>query len=417
MPDTSDFKLAERVTVGGQQIQVADPPTGLIVREDLGILSHEAVGGQVIHRTAKPSIPLYETRATVTPGGDYLLMFPDGGHYGSSATKVNDLLVYRSPDRGQTWTGPTIAFDIDYNQHGFIPLIPRGSKRIYAFGTQPVWGMYTREHGLQENAPIGYRYSDDDGHTWSEVRIIRPENDPGFRGMSVMRMCETDDGTWLLGAHEGDWSYRPLQTRQHVLRSEDQGQTWQVLPHPRHGGWCVLQYGRMDEGRPINLGGGKVLMLARTPEGHLWYLRSDDDGRTWSDPRPTPLVHPDAPPMLCHLSDGKTIVALHHNRHNVPFDLYKGLGRNPEAFQDRSEIWVSVSTDDGLTWSEPRFVFANALAETLASDFRNYQCSYIDIFADGDMLHLFVPHRWRQILHLQFKGGDITAFPTRAQIT
>jgi len=55
-------------------------------------------------------------------------------------------------------------------------------------------------------------------------------NDPDFRAMSVMLMCETDDGTWLLGSHEGDWSYRPLMTRQYVLRSEDQGKTWTVLP-------------------------------------------------------------------------------------------------------------------------------------------------------------------------------------------
>lgn len=417
MPDTLDSRLAERVTVGGQQIQLTTPPTGLVVHEDLGILSHESVRGQVVHRTAGPTIPLYETRATIIPCGDYLLMFPDGGHYGGSDVKVNDLLAYRSIDRGQTWTGPTVGFDIDYNQHGFIPLIPRDSKRIYAFGTQPIWDMYTRERGLQENAPIGYRYSDDDGHTWSEVRIIRPENDPEFRGMSVMRMCETDEGTWLLGAHEGDWSYKPLQTRQYVLRSEDQGKTWQVLPRPRHGGWCVLQYGRMDEGRPINLGGGKVLMLARTPEGHLWELRSDDDGRTWSDPQPTVLVHPDAPPMLCHLSDGQTLLALHHNRHSVSYREYRGLGSNPEAYQDRSEIWVSTSTDEGRTWSEPRFVFANALAETLASDFRNYQCSYIDVFADGEDLHLFVPHRWRQVLHLQSKESALDRFPTREELT
>ena len=56
-------------------------------------------------------------------------------------------------NKGKTWTGPKIAFDIDYSQHGFIPLIPHNSRRIYAFGTQPIPGMYTREHGLQENRP------------------------------------------------------------------------------------------------------------------------------------------------------------------------------------------------------------------------------------------------------------------------
>jgi hypothetical protein len=308
-----------------------------------------------------------------------------------------------------------VAFDIDYNQHGFIPLIPRGSKRIYAFGTQPVWGMWTTERGLGENAPIGYRYSDDDGYTWSEVRIIRPQNDPDFRGMSVMRMCETDSGAWILGSHEGDWSYKPLMTRQYVLRSADQGKTWTVYPNPRHGGWCVPTHNRMDEGRPINLGGGEIFMLLRTPAGQLWSSRSLDDGITWENPSPTPLVHPDAPPMLTHLSDGKTLLALHHNRFS---DLnYTGLdGTKPEVMKDRSEIWVSLSSDGGRNWSEPRFLFVNALAEYFDRPFRNYQCSYIDLFPDGGALHLFVPHRWRQVLHLTLPEAALSRLPARAEL-
>ena len=75
------------------------------------------------------------------------------------------------------------------------------------------------------------------------------------------------------------------------------------------------------------------------------------------------------------------------------------------------ECWAS--TDEGHTWDEPRFVFANALHETLESAFRNHQCSYMDMFADGNDIHLFVPRRWRQILHLRFKESD-TAEAKRA---
>ena len=112
-----------------------------------------------MHRARDAERGLYETRATITPDGDYLLMFPDGGHYGQEDGKVNDMLAYRSSDKGRTWHGPTVAFDIDYNQHGFVPLIPRGSKRIYAFGTQPIWGIFSREHGLHENAWRNYNCS------------------------------------------------------------------------------------------------------------------------------------------------------------------------------------------------------------------------------------------------------------------
>jgi hypothetical protein len=409
-----DAIIAERVVVGGRTVHVNNPPP-LRLLDEPGLLADGHLSGRLIHQTAAPEVPLFETRATKTPAGDYLLIFPDGGHYGSADRKINEMLAYRSNDKGKSWEGPSHPFDIDYNQHGFIPFIPRGTDRIYAFGTQPIWGKYSREDGLQENAPIGYRYSDDDGATWSDVKLIKPVNDPSFIGMSVMRMCETENGVWLLGSHEGDWSYKPLITRQYMLRSDDKGETWELLPGKRHGGWHCPGFGRMDEGRPIDLGGGRVYLMARTPEGHLWSLRSEDDGKTWSDPTPTPLVHPDAPPMLFKLSDGHTLAAFHHNRHH---DLnYTGLNsKKPQLMMDRSEIWVSLSSDEGVTWSEPRFVFVNALAEYFDTPFRNYQCSYVDGFSDAGVMNLFVPHRWRRVLHLQIADDDLAELATASEL-
>lgn len=410
----AEDSVAQSIQIGDRTIDPKAPPQGLVLRADLGIVTTPLVSGQIIWHARSRKGGLYETRAVITPGGDFLLMFPDGGHYGASAVKTNDLLAFRSSDQGKTWQGPTIAFDIDYNQHGFIPLIPRGSRRIYAFGTQPIWELYTRERGLQENAPIGYRYSDDDGHHWSEVRLIRPVNDPEYRGMSVMRMTETDAGTWLLGTHEADWSYKPLMTRSYVLRSEDKGKTWTLLPGPRHGGWYQQMFNRMDEPRPISLGGPDVLMLARTPEGHLWELRSSDDGKTWSDPKPTPLVQPDAPPMIFHLSDHKTLIVFYHNRFHAR--QYKGLSAKDPAMADRSEIWFATSQDGGRTWSEPRFVFVNALAPSFGNLFRDYNCSYLDMIESRGVIHLFVPHRWERVLHLQFREADLPKFPVKSAL-
>lgn len=421
-------EIRSHVVIGGTEYHTREVPRGLLLQEKLGLITGAGVTGQVVHRNAYGG--LFETRATITPGGEYLLMFPDGlphtraegpnAHYGGQTQKVNDLVAYRSKDKGRTWSGPTVPFDIDYNQHGFIPLIPRGSKRLYAFGTQPVWDMWepgvdvNPHNGLRENAPIGYRYSDDDGLHWSEVRIIRPRNDPGYRGMSVMRMTETDRGTWLLGTHEGDWSYSPLLTRLYVLRSEDQGKTWDLLPRHRHGGWYAPGFNRMDEGRPIALGDGKVYMMMRTPAGQLWDSRSEDDGKTWSDPKPTTLIHPDAPPMLFHLTDGKTLVAFHHNRHH---DVnYKGLNGNLAQMADRSELWVSFSPDEGRTWSEPRFLLVNALADAGPQPFFNYQCSYLDMFADNGTVNLFLPHRWRRAVHMQISEADLRRLPTKAEL-
>src|SRR2546425_6386653 len=92
------------------------------------------------------------------------------------------------------------------------PFIPRGSKRFYAFGTQPIESM--REG--RENCPIGFRWSDDDGKTWSKVQLIEPVNDPGYRGMG-WPIIETDSGTWLLSSDTSDWTVKPIRIRQYLL--------------------------------------------------------------------------------------------------------------------------------------------------------------------------------------------------------
>jgi len=410
--------LLHETTIGHVPVRLSHLPSGLVLDPNLALVfGSSGLSGQVVY-TATGT--LFEARATRTPSGDYLLMFPTNtpeqptgsAHYnqqGRGHSKINRMLAFRSKDRGATWEGPVVPFDPAYNQHAFIPLIPRGGKRIYAFGTQPIGELCPRDHGQQENAPIGYRYSDDDGYQWSEVRLIHPVNDPGFAGMSAMRMCELDTGTWLLGSHEADWSFQPIMTRQYVLRSPDQGKTWSALPNRRHGGWCVPQFNRMDEGRPISLGGCRALIMIRTCEGHLWISRTEDDGLTWSHPEPTPLVHPDAPPMLFHLSDGKTLAALHHNRHH---DLnYGGLDGSHPGNRDRSEIWVSLSDDEGRTWSAPRFVFATVAEPNLEADWSNWQCSYLDAFADEGILNLFVPHRWQRCLHLSIREDALHSLP------
>lgn len=404
--------LMEPVTVSGLAISGEKAPEGLVLRPELGLLTVAAVNGQVVHRT---KTRILETRATITPNGDYLLMFPEGDHYAKSkGEKINTMMACRSTDKGRTWSEPAVAYDIPYSQHGFIPFTPRGTERVYAFGTQPMAGHWTPAEGQRENAAIGYRWSDDNGHTWSDVKLIAPVNDPEFRGMSVMRMTETDAGTWLLGSHIADWSMKPIQTKQYLLRSEDKGETWNVLPGVRPNGWFAQGFDRMDEGRPLNLGGGRVIFMTRTPAGKLFTAWSKDDGKTWTEPAPSTLVHPDAPPMLFPLSDGKTLVAFHHNK--VPPTNPRDLNDHAETMKVRSEVWASTSTDEGHTWSEPRFVMANAVESNLKVGGFNYQCSYIDAFVEEGVMHLFMPHRWQQALHLTIKESDFATFPTKAEL-
>ena len=67
-------------------------------------------------------------RALKTPGGDLLAITQSGsGHMINNRDKINELLAYRSGDGGATWQGPTHPWQVSYNQHGFNPMVPRGS--------------------------------------------------------------------------------------------------------------------------------------------------------------------------------------------------------------------------------------------------------------------------------------------------
>jgi len=392
----------DTINIGGIKINLDSVPKGLTLHRDIGIISSSAVQGKVIFHSDFVWVP----RAIITPKGDYLVLFPEGkGRYYQGKL----MLAFRSSDKGKTWNGPTIALDSSQSHHGFVPLIPRGSKRIYAFGTQPIPSMVgDRTKGLQENCPIGFRYSDDDGYTWSDVTLIRPVNDPEFTGMSCVRMCETVAGTWLIGSHDGIWGGSDVpgvrvRTRQYILRSEDKGKTWELLPGKRPDGWYVKKFDRMDEGTLLNLGGGKVLLMTRTMEGHIWESRSADDGRTWSDPKPTTLVHPDAPPMIFYLGDGKTLIAFIHNRYDPAQPGFQVEARN--------EIWCSISQDEGHSWSEPRFVFAGISPPGFI-----HSNSYIDMFADGSQINIFLGQNRKQLLYLKFEEIDLSGFLTKAEL-
>ncbi len=163
----------------------------------------------------------------------------------------------------------------------------------------------------------------------------------------------------------------------------------------------------MDEGRPIALDGRNVALFSRTMEGHIFRAHSKNDGRTWTEPQPTALVHPDAPPMIQKLSDGHTLIALHHNR-------FSGGAFNRE---DRSELWVALSHDGGETWTEPRFLAVTSTRTTRLFYGQQYCMTYCDVLADAGQLHIFIPHLWRQVLHLRLSEKDLQRLPAKAHFS
>ena len=383
---------------------VAAPPRDLIYSRDLGLLLNRGMRAKRILAWPDPWGVAFHPRGLKTPGGDYLLFSVAGrGHYGRADEHRNLIVMHRSKDRGGTWSAPTLPWRIDFNQHMFIPDVIRDGRTIVGFGAQPIWGQW--DGG--EECPIGYRTSGDDGHTWSDLTLVKPVNDLGFLGRFCSRWCETAEGTWLIGGYTNYSATRSRPKRQYVLRGENHGAEWELLPDKRPSGWVEPSCRHMMEARLIALPNGEVLLHGRTAEGHIWEMRSRDDGRTWTEPRATVLAHPCASPMVFHLSDGKTLIAFHHNRDRGGLFVH----------EDRSELWASLSEDNGYTWSEPRFLLANAAQPSTHWGGRGMVCvSYCDAIVDGDDIHLFTDHLFRQIVQVSFQAGDLTRFPARSNL-
>lgn len=216
------IEIEPHVVIGEEAFATQALPSGLTLHAELGIVTVAGLAPQRLLGWPKPYDFAYTVRACITPGGDLLAMGVVGTGQGwNDGEKSNEMLAFRSSDGGQSWQQPDRPWDASYSQHGFNPLVPRGGKRIYAFGTE----LHPSVRQQPLSGALGIRYSDDDGHSWSPMEMRMPQNDPGMRGPYHMQGCETRAGTWLLGTYTIEDGAGPdgRIDHQYVLRSEDQG--------------------------------------------------------------------------------------------------------------------------------------------------------------------------------------------------
>ena len=119
-----------------------------------------------------------------------------------------------------------------------------------------------------------------------------------------------------------------------VLRSTDGGASWAAtdlvvdkLSPLGAQTWLI-------EGTVAELSNGTALQLYRTTKGVMYSSLSNDDGQTWTQPRPYTLPNPNSKLHVLRLSNGHLVVAYNH----------EGETRR------RIHLQVAISRDDGDTW-------------------------------------------------------------------
>ena len=286
----------------------------------------------------------YRIPALIVAGAGTLAAFCEGRRNSRSDHGDIDLLLKRSTDGGRTWSPPQIV----HAEPGEVtignpcPVVDRDSAAICLAFTRDADAVFVT-------------HSRDDGVTWSEPVDITPAvkrpdwgwyaTGPGngiqlrgaaYRGRLVIpcdhRVTHIDD--------------RELNTRSHVIYSDDGGRSWQA---------GQAAGAMMNECAVVELCDGRLMLNMRSFRGNSCraVATSDDGGVTWSEPVDDPaLIEP-----VCQAS---------FIRHSWPDADGRGclLFSNPATTQDegRRRMTVRLSYDDGATWAAARLLHGGPAA-------------------------------------------------------
>lgn len=293
---------------------------------------------QILRAQRMPAV-----RTKLTMGGKpQAAQLPDGtvvvaGFIEPPIHPTSCITMQWSTDRGATFSEPKIFEEMPGRTCGFKCL--HDGTLILGHGDAPPW----------------ISRSTDGGHSWTSTTIgndIIPGKPAGKRpddGLGIGEsngVLELPDGTLLQHVFRFHGEYR---WSAFLVRSTDGGNTWGD-PTPAATGTDAdeIYYERLSSGRLIGIGrcsgayihrnhledavpGGHEAPMQGEPGDSPSVFYSDDDGHTWTAPRPTGLGVLMAASYPLELPDGRVLLIIGHRQ--LPFG-----------------VQAVASRDDGQSW-------------------------------------------------------------------
>ena len=331
----------------------------------------------------------------VTGNGTWVVVWNQSA-FGEAAGD-HRIVSSRSTDRGKTWSEPHI---IERDRQGcwLSPVYVETQNRIYGFYWHDADGNPIRDAGV-----IVFRYSDDEGATWSArfpVPMERHAIDvPGkpYRGWNFNPGVMLEDGTCWLNFNKINpdsmvkdpreskcliklynnfcWTEAFFLVCANIATESDPAKLeFRVSPESPHGLHATHPLNGQncgDEASVVPLNNGDLYATFRTPTGRPYRAISKDRGKSWGGVRPMtftpggkPIWQPNCSCPLVKLRDGRFVFSFNNN----PGDANGGT--DPwDTRRNRSPLWVAVgreiATQDGeldLEFDRPRYLIANDLS-------------------------------------------------------
>lgn len=267
-----------------------------------------------------------------------------------------NIVIKRSFDNGKTWTEAERIVDYPLGESASDPsfIVDESTGKIF---------LFFNYMNLMEEKDIYYlKYvsSDDNGKSWSAPvditeQITKPSWQKDFKFITSGRGVQTEDGELV-------HTLVNLEKGLHLFKSSDHGESWQLIESPIEPA---------DESKIVQLENGNWMVNSRVRQGELRFTHvSEDKGKTWTT---------QAEPQLADPACNASIIKIHAPIYSESKSIL--LFSNANSPDQRENMTVKYSLDDGVTWSKGKTIYSGSAAYSSMTYMQNGE---IGLFFEKD---------------------------------
>ena len=288
-----------------------------------------------------------------------------------------------SRDGGRSWAAPQVMFESNTGQnasHPALVCLPNGEigATYQRIDTVTVDRMERdREHWLRsvKTADKVFRYSSDEGETWSDEILISPTG--GYWTSAHDRLLALSTGRIVQPLHTIPGE-RPGVIMTKTAWSDDNGRTWKLSDQflevtDLRSGYQGSLTSNFQEAAIAERADGSLFLIGRTSAGRLYSCISEDGAESWTRPQPTHLRSPQAPANVARVPDSDDLLLIWNDRCVSSEHVHGG---------HRLTLSSVISTDGGRTWKWRRELVSIAPPDPPAKSCLQFRVCYPSIYID-----------------------------------
>ncbi|MDY0168624.1 MAG: sialidase family protein [Thermoguttaceae bacterium] len=301
--------------------------------------------------------------------------------YAGSREGARDVAIFFARYDGRQWQETRLLVDRrSCSRDTGMRVKKIGNPVVFRDLQSRLWLVYSSVvEGGWSATSLNYKVSDDFGETWTPSRKLFLSPLLNLTYNVKNKPVLLDDGSFLLPVY-----HEMLAKRSAVLHvtPEKETVTYQIRR--------ITFQARAIQAAMFPLGGRRLMALFRNMDGgQVLAARSNDVGRTWSDPYPIDLPNPDAGFDAVRLGSGTILAAINNSR------------------EDRSNLSLAVSDDEGASWQ-----IARVLQQHPGMEY-SYPSLAMD---DLGLIHLVYTYERKSIRHEVFSEAWLHGNPSREPV-